>query len=539
MGPGVVESIIIDHNQQPQQRATEGVTMSSTSPRDQQRLVPTGSPAPLTAPTASADHGGEATHQWVPAGMGTPVDPDDINKWFSAPWASTATSMSQQELLSKAASLSFSSHISKSGEYDHQTSSVKQWINSYRNLRIRRPASITPAEMDNLMDSGTAPPAFQQPSQMQQVISTSSLKELQRQGTFTNSPKWTEGYVRASVEDAGDWVLGSIRPTRSTNRYNSEGNKITTASHLCHIHRDANFALTSTFYHASMMPEYGQHQPTADPAADAASATAGQPTSSGEAAAEAARTTEAAENQQRPFIKWCLINLVINEDIVNSMSDPATAAQHLTDHAFQPSRYNRRYTDYSIELVYDGSQDITKIDISHVFHIKAVWGSTMASPFLPDPSTWLASHLIDYSLVSSNIHVYVNSIMEIAQHPTIKNKLAYFCHNIFGKSIKSLLTSPSGEWIEYKGININLQHSLHLASKFVVVPSDSSGSSSDSEVEEAPSKKIKQAAPAANDSIQQGTIMHFNKGASVTINSNQEAISTRPNFKTIDIKDSK
>eukprot|EP00971_Amphidinium_carterae_P350283 6491468-Amphidinium_carterae.2 len=283
------------------------------------------------------------------------------------------------------------------------------------------------------MLEGASPAAFKQSSQMQQIISTASLKELQRQGTFINSPKWSEGYVWTSVEDASQWVLGSIRPTRSTNRYNNEGSNITTASHLWHIHRDPNFALTSAFYHLSMMPEYGQHQPTADPATassaspediiarqpTSSSTTAGQPTSAGEAATEAAR----------PFAKWCLINVLINEDIINSMSDPAIAEQHLKDHAFQPSRYNRRFTDYSIELIYDGSQDledITTIDISHVVHIKSVWGSTMTSPFLPDPSTWLASHLLDYSLVSSNIYVYVNSVLELSQHPTIKNKLAYF-----------------------------------------------------------------------------------------------------------------
>eukprot|EP00971_Amphidinium_carterae_P185105 3675827-Amphidinium_carterae.1 len=43
----------------------------------------------------------------------------------------------------------------------------------------------------------------------------------------------------------------------------------------------------------------------------------------------------------------------------------------------------------------------------------------MTSPFLPSPSTWLASHLLDYSLVSSNIYVYVNSVLELSQHPTI------------------------------------------------------------------------------------------------------------------------
>eukprot|EP00971_Amphidinium_carterae_P202058 4009091-Amphidinium_carterae.1 len=318
--------------------------------------------------------------------------------------------------------------------------------------------------MESMMDTGASPPAFQQPSQMQQVISTSSLKELQRQGTFINSSKWSEGYVWASIEDAGDWVLGAIRPARATSRYNNEGLKITTASNLWHIYRDANFALTSAFYHTSMMPEYGQHQPTADPAAapaNAASATASQPTSSGEAAAKAAKapkTAETAEKQPRPFVKWCLINVLINEDIINSMSDPATAEKHSEEHGFQPSRYNRRFTDYSIELVYNGQQQRSTIDITHVFHIKSVWGSTMSSPFLPDPST---------------------CILEISQHPTIKNKLAYFCHNIFGKNIKSLLISPTGEWIEYKSININLQNNGHQTSKFVVVSSDSSGSSSD------------------------------------------------------------
>eukprot|EP00971_Amphidinium_carterae_P015042 297128-Amphidinium_carterae.1 len=69
--------------------------------------------------------------------------------------------------------------------------------------------------------------------------------------------------------------------------------------------------------------------------------------------------------------QWCLINVLINENIVNSMSDPSTAEQHLKDKAFIPSRYNRRFTDYSIELVCDGSQDITTIDITSVFHIKS------------------------------------------------------------------------------------------------------------------------------------------------------------------------
>eukprot|EP00971_Amphidinium_carterae_P056595 1118518-Amphidinium_carterae.1 len=93
------------------------------------------------------------------------------------------------------------------------------------------------------------------------------------------------------------------------------------------------------------------------------------------------------------------------------------------------------WMDVAVELIYNGQQQREKVDITHFVQIKSVWGSTMPSPFTPDPSTWLASHLIDYSIISSNVHVYLNSILEIAQHPTIKNKLAYFCHNIFGKSI--------------------------------------------------------------------------------------------------------
>eukprot|EP00971_Amphidinium_carterae_P241484 4794849-Amphidinium_carterae.1 len=88
----------------------------------------------------------------------------------------------------------------------------------------------------------------------------------------------------------------------------------------------------------------------------------------------------------------------------------------------------------------------------------------MTSPFSPSPTTWLASHLIDYSIISSSVHVYLNSVLELGDHQTIRNKLKYFCHHIFSASIKSLLMTPSGRWISYKGININLQNSAHLAS---------------------------------------------------------------------------
>eukprot|EP00971_Amphidinium_carterae_P330864 6464120-Amphidinium_carterae.1 len=73
---------------------------------------------------------------------------------------------------------------------------------------------------------------------MQQVLSSSSLKELQRQGSVISDNKWSEAYIWCSIRDAGDFMLGSIRPTRASSR-------ATMASTLWHAHRDATFALTS------------------------------------------------------------------------------------------------------------------------------------------------------------------------------------------------------------------------------------------------------------------------------------------------------
>eukprot|EP00971_Amphidinium_carterae_P145032 2873501-Amphidinium_carterae.1 len=76
-----------------------------------------------------------------------------------------------------------------------------------------------------------------------------------------------------------------------------------------------------------MLPEYGQQQPSASPAGEAAAtdATAGQqqPSSSGEA------QQQPTEKEQRPFIKWCLVNVIINEELLNSMSSEEKAAEHL------------------------------------------------------------------------------------------------------------------------------------------------------------------------------------------------------------------
>eukprot|EP00971_Amphidinium_carterae_P245787 4881290-Amphidinium_carterae.1 len=68
-----------------------------------------------------------------------------------------------------------------------------------------------------------------------------------------------------------------------------------------------------------MIPGYGEHQPTADSAAsaDAATAnTAGQPAPADTTAGQQPTPSDqAASETARPFVKWCLINVLINEDL--------------------------------------------------------------------------------------------------------------------------------------------------------------------------------------------------------------------------------
>eukprot|EP00971_Amphidinium_carterae_P155340 3080755-Amphidinium_carterae.1 len=62
---------------------------------------------------------------------------------------------------------------------------------------------------------------------------------------------------------------------------------------------------------------------------------------------------------------------------------------------------------------------------------------------MPSVNVWLSSHCLDYSLVSSNIWAYTNSILELSAHPSISAKLAYFAHNIFSSSTSNLLINPA------------------------------------------------------------------------------------------------
>eukprot|EP00971_Amphidinium_carterae_P024865 490614-Amphidinium_carterae.1 len=157
------------------------------------------------------------------------------------------------------------------------------------------------------------------------------------------------------------------------------------------------------------------------------------------------------------------------------MDNQSTATSFMQQNGWYPSKYNRRYTDYSVELINDPQQQ-QMLNISMFMQINGIWGSIKSSPFSPTPDVWLASHLIDYSIVSSSVHQYLNSLLELANHQQICNKMKYCVHNIFPSGVKALLMKPSGAWVSYKGINLNLQRSAHLASKFISKTEDSSSS---------------------------------------------------------------
>eukprot|EP00971_Amphidinium_carterae_P180539 3580775-Amphidinium_carterae.1 len=165
-GPEVAEVTVIDHNNHPQEQPPD-TAMVAITPRNSDHLVASGTPAPLPANGQQP-----STHHWIPAGDFTsPIDPSS-DGWASMPYTSTASKMSDEMLLSKAASLAYSSHIMASREYDHQTTSVKEWITSFRNLRVKAASASTSADT---------------PTEMQQVLSSSSIKELQRQGSINTS----------------------------------------------------------------------------------------------------------------------------------------------------------------------------------------------------------------------------------------------------------------------------------------------------------------------------------------------------------------
>eukprot|EP00971_Amphidinium_carterae_P078091 1544995-Amphidinium_carterae.1 len=159
-------------------------------------------------------------------------------------------------------------------------------------------------------------------------------------------------------------------------------------------------------------------------------------------------------------------------------------------HHWYPSKYNRRFTNYSIEIIIDPSETPETINISEFVKVKSIWGSTMASCFGPSHEDWLANHLVDHSIISSSIYQYINSLLELGDHTAIRQELIYFIHNVFPASIKPLLISSAGEWISYNNINMNLQHKAHMAIKFIASTADS-----DVEDEELSTKRSSPSSP--------------------------------------------
>eukprot|EP00971_Amphidinium_carterae_P075359 1488965-Amphidinium_carterae.2 len=177
-----------------------------------------------------------------------------------------------------------------------------------------------------------------------------------------------------------------------------------------------------------------------------------------------AASTDGQPTEEVTYIKWCLVNVIINQQVLDSMDDGEKSSRFMEAHGWYPSKYNRRFTDFSIKLIIDPSKEPETINIEHFIQVKSMWGSIMPTPFGSSINSWFANHLVDYSIISSNVYQYINSILELGDHTSIRQKLKYFLHNVFPASIKELLMTSEGDWISYKNININLQHSAHLAS---------------------------------------------------------------------------
>eukprot|EP00971_Amphidinium_carterae_P180540 3580775-Amphidinium_carterae.2 len=180
------------------------------------------------------------------------------------------------------------------------------------------------------------------------------------------------------------FILGDLRPSKVKGP--------TAASRHWHLHRDPIFALTSAFYHQSMAPSYGR----------TSTSTPGQP-ANGEASAEGQPATADTN-----YIKWVLVNLIINQKTLDSMDDGQAPSDHMEQHHWYPSKYNKRYTNYSIELIIDPSETSETINISDFIKCQTsvissnVKKSTMSSCLGPSLDKWLANHLVDYSISSSS-----------------------------------------------------------------------------------------------------------------------------------------
>eukprot|EP00971_Amphidinium_carterae_P067643 1339576-Amphidinium_carterae.1 len=86
-----------------------------------------------------------------------------------------------------------------------------------------------------------------------------------------------------------------------------------------------------------------------------------------------------------------------------------------------------RVTSFWPLLAWRRQQD--RINIAHFMQIKSIWGSILETPFSPSVEIWLSSHLVDYSIVSSSVYQCINSVLELGDHVSIRQKLKYFLHN--------------------------------------------------------------------------------------------------------------
>eukprot|EP00971_Amphidinium_carterae_P236577 4695387-Amphidinium_carterae.1 len=95
------------------------------------------------------------------------------------------------------------------------------------------------------------------------------------------------------------------------------------------------------------------------------------------------------------------------------MDDGTASAAFMAAHGWAPSKYNRRFVDFSIEHIIDPPQQKDLINVEHFMQVKSIWGSIMQTPFGSSVDTWLSSHLVDYSIISSSVYQYINSILEL------------------------------------------------------------------------------------------------------------------------------
>eukprot|EP00971_Amphidinium_carterae_P091884 1818887-Amphidinium_carterae.2 len=131
--------------------------------------------------------------------------------------------MSEDTLLSKAASLAWSTHIMASGinfiieELAHQKA-IKVVRRILQVSAIRAAASTHIGQQPNTDAAGT------------QQLFHQGVAKARKPG---NNIKWSEAYVWCSIKDAGQFALGDLRPSRSHQQPPCHGQSLALASRPC------------------------------------------------------------------------------------------------------------------------------------------------------------------------------------------------------------------------------------------------------------------------------------------------------------------